>query len=272
MTKKILMLVGVGISTLVLSAAAVNAQEVATLVLHNGERPSGELVDHSGIGFTLRVNGQNRQFPERDVAAVQFDTASPSSAAQARISSGQPVVILRNGQVVEGRLVDIGGTRPLRVTIETSSGRRDFQSTEVAQIHLGGGSGTHATTGGENAQPGARQVTVQANQPWTDTGLNVARGERLQFRGMGDITIGANMSSGVGGSPAATLSNGKYPVRNAPVGAVIARIGNGTPFLVGTSNEPIRMPANGRLMLGVNDDHFADNSGTYTVSVSSMGR
>jgi hypothetical protein len=269
MVKKTLMLVGAGILSLVLSAAA-TAQEVATLVLRNGERPSGELVDLGGVGFTLRVNGQDRQFPERDVAAVEFDSASPSAAARARISSGQPIVILRNGQIIEGRLVDIGGTRPLRLTVDTPSGSRDFQSNEVARVYLGGSS--RATAGGQAAQPGARQVTVQASQPWTDTGINVSRGERVQFQGMGDITIGANMSSGVGGSPAATVPTIRYPVRNAPVGALIARIGNGTPFLIGVNNQPITIPANGRLMLGVNDDHFADNSGTYTVVISSLGR
>jgi hypothetical protein len=269
MVKTTLMLVGAGILSLGLSVAA-TAQEVATLVLRNGERLSGELVDLGGVGFTFRVNGQNREIPERDVAAVEFDSASPPPAAQARISSGQPIVILRNGQIIEGRLVDIGGTRPLRLTVDTPSGSRDFQSNEVARIYLGGSSG--ATSGGQAAQPGVRQVVVQANQPWTDTGINVARGERLQFQATGDITIGNNMSSGVGGNPAATVPTIRYPVRNAPVGALIARIGNGTPFLIGANNQPIRMPANGRLMLGVNDDHFGDNSGTYTVVISSLGR
>src|SRR5687768_2905937 len=99
MVKKTLMMFGVGMFSLVLSAAA-NAQEVATLVLQNGERPSGELVDLGGSGFTLRVNGQNRQFAQGDVKAVEFDIAAPSGDAQARINSGQPLVILRNGQVV----------------------------------------------------------------------------------------------------------------------------------------------------------------------------
>jgi hypothetical protein len=272
MVKKTLMLFGVGILSLVLSVAA-SAQEVATLVLENGERPSGELVDLGGSGFTLRVNGQNRQFATGNVKAVEFDGSAPSGDAQARINAGQSLVLLRNGQIIEGRLVDIGGTRPLRLTVDTPSGRRDFQSNEVAQVYLGGGSPqARATTGIQAAQPGAREITVQASQPWTDTGIIVARGERVQFQANGDITIGANMSSGVGGSPAATVPTSKYPVPTAPVGALIAKIGNGTPFLIGGNNQPITMPANGRLSLGVNDDHLADNSGAYPVSISRLGR
>lgn len=50
----------------------VHAQEAATLVLRNGERQSGELVDLGGSGFAMRVGGQDRTFPANDVAAVEF--------------------------------------------------------------------------------------------------------------------------------------------------------------------------------------------------------
>jgi hypothetical protein len=32
------------------------------------------------------------------------------------------------------------------------------------------------------------------------------------------------------------------------------------------------MPANGRLQLGINDDHHADNTGQFTVAVTRLGR
>ena len=32
------------------------------------------------------------------------------------------------------------------------------------------------------------------------------------------------------------------------------------------------MPSNGRLMLGVNDDHLPDNSGQFMVAVIPLGR
>ena len=52
-------------------------------------------------------------------------------------------------------------------------------------------------------------------------------------------------------------------------GALIGKIGpNGKPFVIGASTAPIRMPATGRLMLGVNDDNFNDNSGTFEVIVT----
>jgi len=58
----------------------------------------------------------------------------------------------------------------------------------------------------------------------------------------------------------------------APAGALIGRIGTGTPFPIGTNTQPIQMPNSGRLMLGINDDHVDDNSGNYSVAVTQLGR
>ena len=58
------------------------------------------------------------------------------------------------------------------------------------------------------------------------------------------------------------------PIRRVPVGALIGKIGNGAPFAIGMQTQPLPMPASGRLMLGVNDNELADNSGFYTVTVT----
>jgi hypothetical protein len=47
----------------------------------------------------------------------------------------------------------------------------------------------------------------------------------------------------------------------------MGRIGNGQPFSIGETTQVFEMPENGRLFLGVNDDHVADNSGNYVVKV-----
>jgi hypothetical protein len=36
-------------------------------------------------------------------------------------------------------------------------------------------------------------------------------------------------------------------------------------FMIGDSGQSIRMPASGELFLGVNDDHFPDNQGSFEV-------
>src|SRR5438445_8615610 len=111
-------------------ATPAHAQQSATLVLRTGERISGELVDLGGVGFTIRVNGSERRVPTNDVAVVEFAGESQlPSDMQSKLRSGQQLVRLTNGQIIEGRLADISGTKPLKLTVDTTSGQRDFNST-----------------------------------------------------------------------------------------------------------------------------------------------
>lgn len=272
MVKTALTVFGAGLLSLVISGP-VHAQEVATLVLQNGERPSGELVDLNASGFTLRIAGQNRQFAKSDVKSIEFVVGALAADAQAKVNAGQALVILRSGQVVDGQLSDIGGTHPLRFTFDTPGGSRDFTSNDIYQVYLGGAPRNAGNAGQAAAAPAPAPaptpgaIAVPGNQPWTNTGMMVAAGDRVQFGASGQISVGTNLASGVGGNPAATVPTGRYAVANAPVGALIGRVGNGRPFLIGGNNQPMSMTAGGALMLGVNDDNFADNSGGFSVTV-----
>ena len=272
MLKKLVVMSGIVLSGWA-GGAALLAQEPSTLVLKSGERISADLVDMNASGFAIRVNGQDRTIGTGDVASIEFVGGAAPADAQNRVNAGQQVVVLRSGQVLEGRLSDVGGTRPLRLTVDTPSGQRDFTSSDVAQVFFGRAAGGQAVaTTGQAAQvpAGAQTVSVQANQPWTDTGITVQRGERIQFNASGDIMVSDQASSGVGGSP--IQAGGKLPVATAGVGALIARVGNGAPFLVASNTAPIPMPANGRLQLGINDDHHADNTGQFSVAITRLGR
>ena len=263
MRKTTLLIGGLCLSCLTAAVPAI-AQEPATLVLRSGDRISGELVDLGGVGFTIRVNGQDRQVDPNQVAAVEFTPGGPSADARSRLQSGRPVVVLRNGQLIEGSLHDIGGTHPLRVTLNTSGGQRDFTSNDVAQIFYAD-AGTVGTSGSLPQDVPAGDIRVEANRPWTDTGITVRRGERVVFNSTGNINLADGLSAGVNGTSATSSAN--YPVRNASAGTLIGRVGNSAPFVIGSQGE-VTMPANGRLMLGVNDDHFADNNGFFSVGVA----
>src|SRR5690349_18361945 len=103
MLRKTLMFCGVSLLSLALSGAAA-AQESATIVMRSGERISGDLVDLGGVGYTIRVGGQDRNIPVNDVAAIEFPGASAPAAVQSKVSAGQSVVLLRSGEVIDGRL------------------------------------------------------------------------------------------------------------------------------------------------------------------------
>lgn len=252
-----------------LAALPALAQEPATLVLRSGDRISGDLVDLGGIGFTIRVNGQDRQVNPAQVAVVEFTGGSPSADVRARLAAGRPVIVLRNGQVIEGSLFDLGGTRPLRVTVDTPNGQRDYTSSDVAQIYYTLPPGSSASAAVTEPEEPVTGIRINGNQPWVDTGITVRRGEMVTFRGTGNINAAEGASAGVAGSP--NLDPNRMPLRGAPGGALIGRVGNGAPFLIGANTNPIQMPAAGRLYIGINDDFFNDNNGYFTVDVSRQG-
>jgi hypothetical protein len=110
-------------------------------------------------------------------------------------------------------------------------------------------------------------LQIPATVAWTDTGITVRAGDMLSFDAAGEVRWGrgAGDTASPNGNPASTRSS--YPLRSAPVGTLIGRVGNSAPFLIGTSTGAIRMPTSGRLQLGVNDDNRTDNSGAFDVVI-----
>ena len=92
----------------------------------------------------------------------------------------------------------------------------------------------------------------------------MAPGETVTPDGDGRGPADAN---GRGTSRSRTNLRG-YPAPAVPAGALLGRIGDGSPFGIGTQTQPLPMPASGRLMLGINDNNVGDNSGAFTVVVS----
>ncbi len=255
-------------------AATATAQGRVTALLKSGERVSGELVDLGGYDYTFRVNGKERRIPIADMAMIDFPGTAPnvSESELARAGQGNHVIVLRNGQTLHGRLVDISeSSRPLRLHLEVNGERRTMTSQEVARIYLDRAGVTATTGGGEQALgPGSRTIQVSATRPWTPTGITVRKGDVVRFSSSGEIRVGPNASdtSNVNGKP------GAYAVRaTAPrvlLGALIGRVGNGNPFGIG-GQESVPMPDSGELFLGVNDANFSDNSGEFRVIVNTGG-
>ena len=128
-----------------------------------------------------------------------------------------------------------------------------------------------STAGQSNSQApsGAREVVVPGNVQWTATGLYVRRGQRLRFEPSGEIRLSLNGEDI--SRPAGALSfrfAQKAPIPTIPAGALIGRINNGQPFSIGDTTQVFDMPENGRLFLGVNDDHVPDNRGEFRVKVT----
>jgi hypothetical protein len=260
----------------VASVGVAQAQENVTLILKSGERLSAQLIDHGGVGFTVKVNNEERRIPTNDVAVIDFTGRNLTNDDWNKVSGGNHIAVLRSGQTVTGQFYDIGGTTPLRITMKTADGERDLQSSEVATIILGRTDAAVAATSGSgttgSAPSAGGAVVVNGNQQWTSTGIMVRKGERLTFNTSGEVRL-SSAGDDVA-QPAGATSGRKVagaPLPNQIAGALIGRIGtNGQPFGIGNLNSVV-VPETGMLFLGINDDHVNDNSGEFRVQITRSG-
>lgn len=121
-----------------------------------------------------------------------------------------------------------------------------------------------------------RIIAVQANQSrGADTGIDLRSGDQVNITGSGSITAGQRVGvvgpDGARAGASSILGVSRRPVPTAGVGALIGYIllPNGQmsqPFLIG-SQSSFTAPADGRLMLLVNDDNYGDNSGSFSVRI-----
>jgi len=279
------------IATVALVACAAGyslvAAERATFILTDGERKSGPVVFHTQsrenlINGMLNLggdNGQEQTFPVDQVAVIDFVGGTPPTTELQQIPASGQLLAMRNGQAEQGRFVNMIGGDTVR-WVDQNGAERDIPINQVSRIYLNPQSartafnytgapatGTPSAVGTSGAlAPG--EVRVSANQAWNDTGLDVRKGDRVAFRTTGQVNFGPNPGQTASPDGNDQFRKATYPVASMPVGALIGKVGTSAPFPIGSNAQPITMPADGRLMLGVNDDEIGDNSGFFTVTVT----
>jgi hypothetical protein len=120
--------------------------------------------------------------------------------------------------------------------------------------------------------PATQSVTVNAQQRWTDGVIDVRAGDVITFSSSGSIVMSDNAAdtAGPGGSSTGRKAP-DAPILHQLAGGLVARIGTYGPIWIG-DRRTLTAPVSGRLYLGVNDDHLADNRGEFTVAVGVQGR
>jgi hypothetical protein len=252
--------------------------------------------------FVVYVNNRQVQVPLNDVAVIDFSGGRPAAAELRRIpTNGNQLMVLRDGTTLEGRLLSMLGSDAVRWG-GNAAPQEDIPISAIRRLYLNpgearraynynvGGPQSPAYRYGTQGQPyddraqtrpymysdysdasGAlltppNGMAVRANVPWTDTGVNVRAGDVLNITASGRVAFATGDWAAVSPDGNATVRRDTYPLRGQPVGALIGRIGSGTPFLIG-ANARVSMPATGRLVLGVNDDERNDNSGAFKVVI-----
>lgn len=250
------------------------AQVGATVTTKSGQTMSVQVVDLNASGLAVKADGQDKQIPTNDVAAIDFTGGAASNADWDKLNGGGQVIVLKSGETISGQLTDIGGTSPLRLTFRTASGERDFSSNEVARVVMArpdnAAANAPAAVGSTGPSP-AQGVTVSSQMQWSPTGIIVSRGEWVTFSTTGEVKIGGEGNPTANADGVTTGARAPdSPVAAAPAGALVGKIGNGPAFLIGSRNR-MQMTAAGQLFLGVNDGHLQDNEGSFQVQVARAG-
>ncbi len=267
---------------------ALAANDRATFVLTTGQRVSGGVVHHGGKdenliddNYNLALdNGKEQSYAAEQVAVIDFAGGQPPASELQQIPSTGQYLVLRSGQSQPGTLVNLihGNT----VVWRNAAGQeQQYAISDVARVYLNPQAarvaynatgtpntavGTSGTAAAAPMQPG--EVRVEANQAWSDSGITVKKGDRVAFRANGQIAFGPNPGQTAGPDGNNALHQQAYPVPVMPVGGLIGKVGNSAAFPIGSNTQPIVMPADGRLMLGINDNELGDNSGYFTVTVT----
>lgn len=191
-------------------------------------------------------------------------------------TNGAPFVI---GNLREPFRVPTGGRLYLGVNDDVLS---DNEGEFYVAVSVGGRSSASRTQPPSSTQPlpgntrnpansaippGA--IVVSARTPWTDSGLTVRTGQLITVSSEGVIQWAPDASATAGpGGVGGRAASGRAPLPTSDLGALVGRIGNGAPFLIGNRQGAFQAPNSGRLYLGVNDDVLSDNAGEFFVTIS----
>jgi LssY C-terminus len=113
-------------------------------------------------------------------------------------------------------------------------------------------------------------VTISADKPWIDTGIDVGAGDKLHITATGAVDFSDKPGVGPQGAERGWKDTLRaLSVPNAGRGALVGQVGTdraATPFLVGEDGT-IVVPVAGRLYLGVNQDLLSKPTGSFQVHI-----
>jgi hypothetical protein len=111
---------------------------------------------------------------------------------------------------------------------------------------------------------------IPANKDWTDTGIDIMSGDTIRFSVEGTIHYTSSRTCGPDGARRDLKDLFRaLPVNDVGRGAFIGLIGQAgvaTPFFIGSQGE-FKVEKTGRLFLGVNDDNYDNNSGSFRAQI-----
>ena len=133
-----------------------------------------------------------------------------------------------------------------------------------------------------------KTLRVPADAAWTDTGLDVFVGQEFWFEATGTISLQAGNAEAYCGPEGLPVQTLQQPDSGANLGSLVGRVRQyvettedkvskeqtvrefGTVFFIGAAG-PARIPVDGRLQLGPNENVTGDNDGAFSVRIYRRG-
>jgi len=151
----------------------------------------------------------------------------------------------------------------MRISIGVALGVATALLVGVSPATAGGPATTTTTTTTTYTVPGSAV-------PGASTGLVLTAGASVTISATGAVCpYGDSFCPGPDGYPGWDTTSGAYggfPLAGGPAWGLVARVGAGPWVQVGSG--PTTVSGEGVLELAVNDDYLSDNSGSFTVTVS----
>src|SRR5579863_305671 len=126
-----------------------------------------------------------------------------------------------------------------------------------------------------SAQPQAgsqspKQIDIAGSRQWTDTGIDLKRGDTLKITATGSLRFAGAKENGPAGLPRGWMELVRIlPLNEAGRGALIGRIGASQaarPFLIGPRTQS-KIEIEGRLFLGINEGANDNADGSFHATI-----
>ena len=267
---------------------SLSAAQRATLILSNGQRVTGELAARGADAATYvdgQINldgggGATQGFPIDSVAIIDLAGGTPEPIELSRLPETGQCVVLRSGHNQSGKFVNIVHGETL--LWDYHGEQQQYPLRDVARVYLnapaartalnvvGAESRAVGTSGASGAQTRlqAGAVRVNANQPWNDTGIEGKSRRSADVSGNRADQFCGGQRTDCRSRRTRRLGRADQSRRGDAARRPDWQSRQQRPFPIGSNTQPIRMPAKGRLMLGVNDGEVRDNAGFFSVVVT----
>lgn len=234
-----------------------------TIYLLDGKTAAGrfDTIDDKKVVYLDKSN-QAASFDRSKVLSIAI-----TSDAGNKFAPGQEGIVLKNGTVLKGRILkmDWSDKNMPRLLVEPKGKKTESVSlADIAFIQF------QKPFPQVDAPSGAVRVEVPVYQQWTDTPVEVKRGDRMFFSvSPENVIVCGPRSVDVNADGANPFwYDASRPIPDVKECTLIGRVThNGTPFKIGLNTTPYVAQENGRLRLGINDYDFRDNDGILVVYI-----